>query len=420
MVRSTATARISAKKKMAAKMPSARNVDATDGRLQPGEMKLEDPDFESADRDQGPPAPHPKGQRSSDAVREVETRRLAHQPQSEVDGEFEDDFIYERIAGDERQPEAMDEDEDEDEVEEEEEEEEGEGEEKDAAAASGSSITPRSLTTAALKLAIATGDVAAVRSCFAAVVPEVISHGVHVALPRAIVPCSGTAAELVDACKAAIHSAKAKAGGARHGTGQMRVLIVTPSAPRAASLCSILSQKVHGLRVAKLFGRHLDLDAQAAFLSANRVDVAIGTPSRLAALGRAGVLDLTLLRHAMCDLTPDEKEMTFLSLSKHGARRPDGDALSEMLQAEPFATCLRERPGRRSKLVLAPVLLPDRQALEAATPRSQLAGRGHPGGGRHRGGGGHGRGRGGAALRGAIGKPRPRPSAFASRTGRLA
>jgi hypothetical protein len=376
-------------------------------------MKLEDPDFESDsvghDQDQVLPA-RPKGHRSrhSDTVR------------ARTDGELEDDFVYEEIDAND--------DGDEEEVEGNEVEgEDAEDEEEDDTAPSAASVTARPLGTADLKLAIATGDAAAVRGCFAAVVPEALNNGVHVALPRAIAPCASTAAELVAACKAALHSAKAKAGGARHGKGQMRVLIVTPSAPRAASLCGILARKMHGLCVAKLFGRHLEVDAQTAFLGANKIDVAVGTPSRLVALARAGALDLTLLGHVMCDLTPDDKEQTFLSLSKRGSRCPAGDALAEMLGAEPFATRLTEQSGRRSKLVLAPVILPDRTALEAATPRSQLAGRGQPGGGRARGGefkggakgGGRGRARGGARLRGAIGKPRPRPSAFASRTARL-
>ena len=94
----------------------------------------------------------------------------------------------------------------------------------------------------------------------------------------------------VDAFKSQVESliARSKVKAASAPTkGQFSLLIVTPSAPRAASLCGVLAR--NGLSVAKLFGRHLTVDEQAEFMSAHCIDVAVGTPTRLARLAAMGV-----------------------------------------------------------------------------------------------------------------------------------
>ena len=216
-----------------------------------------------------------------------------------------------------------------------------------------------------------------------------------------------TVKALTTAVESLITRAKTKAAGAPT-KGQFSVLVVTPSAPRAASLSGAISRSGTGV-VAKLFGRHLTVDEQAAFLGGHFVDVAIGTPNRLGRLAAMGALELKALRWVLIDSTPDEKHQTFFTcdLRDGGQRRlPDGNELVAMLGSELFKTAF-ERSHAPPALV--PCILPARSALETATPVGQrmlTKGRGK-GGGKGRGGvkGRGGGGRGGLRT-GAIDKRR--------------
>jgi hypothetical protein len=158
--------------------------------------------------------------------------------------------------------------------------------------------------------------------------------------------------------------------------GRFCLLLVTPSAPRAASLCGILSRG--GVKVAKLFARHLTLDEQAAFLATHAVEVGVGTPNRLARLAEAGMLDLAALRHVVVDATPNAKHQTIFSPPNKGKpRQPDAEELARMLTTAAFAARLRLKPPGAPQLCA--VVLPDAAAVEAAVPvgvRMQGRGRG--------------------------------------------
>jgi len=137
----------------------------------------------------------------------------------------------------------------------------------------------------------------------AAVLPDV---AIRVAAPASLPPVLETTAAFVAAVKATVAAARATAGApSKTEKGRFCVLLITPSAPRAASLCGLLSRG--GVKVAKLFARHLTIDEQGAFLSTNDVDVGVGTPNRLARLADAGMLNLATLRYVVIDVTPDAK-----------------------------------------------------------------------------------------------------------------
>ena len=214
----------------------------------------------------------------------------------------------------------------------------------------------------------------------------------------------GTVKAFCAAVEALIERCKAKAAGPPK-KGHVRVLVVTPSAPRAASLCGVLARG--GASVAKLFGRHLTVDEQAAHVAGHFVDVAVGTPNRLGRLAAMGALELKALRWVLIDSTPDAKQQTFFTCDRSGERRPDGDELVALLRAEQFVAAF----GRtHAPPAIVPCLLPPKAALEAATPIGQrmlakARGKGGGGGGRGR-HGGKGGGRGGGRLHGAIEKRR--------------
>ena len=264
------------------------------------------------------------------------------------------------------------------------------------------------MATAALEAAIAARDTEAARDLVIGVLHD--AGDFTVAFPAALeAPATSTAPEFVVAIKALVASVKAAQGTAAL-KGQPAVLLVIPSAPRAAALCGLLRRK--GVQVAKLFARHLDLAEQASFLRLNRVDVGVGTPGRLGRLLTDDALDLGALRHVLLDVTADAKEMCFFStVGKGQARRPDADELSAMLRAGSFPAALGA-PKLKRRAVLTPVMLPDQRAIEDATPATQLmGGRGNKG--RGRGGRARGSARGGFAGRG--GRTAPRASAFEKR-----
>jgi len=203
---------------------------------------------------------------------------------------------------------------------------------------------------------------------------------IAVSLPESLRPVQAVPADLVKAIVALLGAAQKSAGAPSKAAGRFAVLLITPSAPRAASLCGLLSRA--GLKVAKLFARHLTVDEQAAFLSTHAVDVAIGTPNRLCRLCCDGLVDLSALRYVVVDATPDAKQQTIFSPAGKGkGRRPDAAELAALLTTGSFV----DRLLKPRAPVLCPVVLPTPAALEAATPVSV----------RHFRGRGRGRGRGG-------------------------
>ena len=206
---------------------------------------------------------------------------------------------------------------------------------------------------------------------------------IAVSLPESLRPVQAPA-DLVKAIVALLGATQKLAGAPSKAAGRFAVLLVTPSAPRAASLCGLLSRA--GLKVAKLFARHLTVDEQAAFLSTHAVDVAVGTPNRLCRLCRDGLVDLSALRYVLVDSAPDAKQQTIFSPAGKGkGRRPDAAELAALLTTGSFV----DRLLKPRAPVLCPVVLPTPAALEAATPvsvRLQGRGRGRGRGGRRGGG----------------------------------
>lgn len=238
-----------------------------------------------------------------------------------------------------------------------------------------------------LSLAIIDRDIESIR---AVIEPVLDDATLRISLPKVLTSTEfSEAKELVTNAKELVSACRAHAGSPRT-KGAFCVIIVTPSAPRAASLCGVLNRG--GISVAKLFGRHLDLDEQKAFLAANMVDVAVGTPNRLAKLAESGALELNALRYILLDVLPDEKESHFFSRPPKGmARRPDTTELLGMLHTPAFSKAFAQNEKRAP--VLCPVLLPPKEALESSTPVGQkmnnrARGRGRGGAGR----GGKGRG----------------------------
>jgi hypothetical protein len=219
---------------------------------------------------------------------------------------------------------------------------------------------------------------------------------VRVATPATLPPVLATTPEFVAAFKATVAAARASAGApSKVAKGRFCILLITPSAPRAASLCGILSRS--GVKVAKLFARHLTLDEQAAFLSTHDVDVGVGTPNRVARLAEGGFLDLVALQHVVVDATPNAKNQTIFSPPGKGkARQPDAAELAGMLSTASFAARLKLKPPGAPQLCA--VVLPDAAAVEAAVPvgvRMQGRGRGGKAKGSRQAGGEKGRGGGG-------------------------
>lgn len=263
--------------------------------------------------------------------------------------------------------------------------------------------------------AIVANDVALVRRLFASALHDVKSStcGCVKGLPTGEHNLT-TTKELTEAVKALVKTSKESHQGVK---GRFSVLIVTPSAPRAASLCGVLARS-HVGSVAKLFGRHLTVDEQASFLASNETEAAVATPNRLGRLASMGALDLKRLRWVLIDTTPDEKAQTFFTTATGGERRPDGNELVELLGCEAFRTVFEQPVMRSPALVL--VTLPSRSALEAATPvgqkmlaRGRGRGKGGKGGGKGKGGGSRGAGRANGRPHGAIDKHN-KPSAFPS------
>ena len=206
----------------------------------------------------------------------------------------------------------------------------------------------------AVALAIADRDVESLRELIAPVLSgTAATTPLRISLPKALSESHIEASKaLVSVVKELVSASRAKAAAPR-AKGAFCVCIVTPSAPRAASLSGVLSRG--GCAIAKLFllgrGRRQEIEEeQVRFLANNIVDVAIGTPNRLAKLAGAGSLELSALRYLLVDCTPDEKELHFFSApSKGGARRPDAEALDTMLSCAAFQAALGQ--GKRAPAI---------------------------------------------------------------------
>ena len=69
-----------------------------------------------------------------------------------------------------------------------------------------------------------------------------------------------------------------------------------------------------GVRVAKLFSRHIKAEEQAAALAAAPVCVAVGTPARLAKLAAMGALSTARLQLLVLDCDRDAKQRCLLDI----------------------------------------------------------------------------------------------------------
>ena len=97
------------------------------------------------------------------------------------------------------------------------------------------------------------------------------------------------------------------------------------------------------------------------------MDVAVGTPNRIARLAEGDMLNLAALQHVVVDVTPNAKEQTIFSPPSKGKdRQPDADELAHMLLTDAFTQRLRLKPPGCPQLCA--VLLPNAAAIEARIP----------------------------------------------------
>mmetsp|Transcript_2385 Transcript_2385/g.3461 ORF Transcript_2385/g.3461 Transcript_2385/m.3461 type:complete len:294 (+) Transcript_2385:2631-3512(+) len=94
-----------------------------------------------------------------------------------------------------------------------------------------------------------------------------------------------------------------------------RVLIVTRSALRA---CALNKEIAGDLRkpIAKLFAKHMKVEEQKAWLEANPLNIAVGTPNRLLKLAEIGSLDNLFCARTLLvlDLDPDVKKYNLVTM----------------------------------------------------------------------------------------------------------
>ena len=82
------------------------------------------------------------------------------------------------------------------------------------------------------------------------------------------------------------------------------LLLLGQSAKRAVELVELVRGVDGGLgKVAKLFGKHMKLEAQRQFLESSKFRCAVGTPARIARLLDSGGLSLAELRFVVIDAT---------------------------------------------------------------------------------------------------------------------
>lgn len=93
------------------------------------------------------------------------------------------------------------------------------------------------------------------------------------------------------------------------------VLILSSSAVRANDLAKDLRVKLRNLKTAKLFAKHLKVQAQVDLLQQEFNALAVGTPNRLAKLLEMGALSLARCRLVVLDTTfKDSKAFNLLTL----------------------------------------------------------------------------------------------------------
>lgn len=89
------------------------------------------------------------------------------------------------------------------------------------------------------------------------------------------------------------------------------VIILTPEAARACDLIRALAPfHTASHHVGKLFGKHMDLAEQKQFLISKNSRVVVGSPNRILALLRAGVLSLSKCRAIVVDMQKNKQTFT--------------------------------------------------------------------------------------------------------------
>lgn len=97
--------------------------------------------------------------------------------------------------------------------------------------------------------------------------------------------------------------------------GRPLVVIVSPAAVRANDLAKELRVRLPNQRTAKLFAKHIKVEAQAEALRKDFHALAVGTPNRLGKLIEAGAISLAGCRLLVLDASfRDAKQFTLLTL----------------------------------------------------------------------------------------------------------
>ncbi|KAJ2804480.1 hypothetical protein H4R21_001626 [Coemansia helicoidea] len=115
---------------------------------------------------------------------------------------------------------------------------------------------------------------------------------------------------LVDLARTAVSTGKAKG---KVAFGAPQVLVICSSALRVVDLVRRL-RTVSRRPVAKLFSRHIKIDAQKQALRGMAIDVAVGTPNRIRRLLADGDLKLNRLRLVVIDCWQDSKMRVVLDM----------------------------------------------------------------------------------------------------------
>ncbi|KAH7079303.1 U3-containing 90S pre-ribosomal complex subunit-domain containing protein [Paraphoma chrysanthemicola] len=104
--------------------------------------------------------------------------------------------------------------------------------------------------------------------------------------------------------------------------GAPHTIVVTLSGIRAADVCRSLKsglpkQGIKDPSVAKLFAKHMKLAEQVAHLKKNKIDFAVGTPDRLAALLEEKALSTANLKQVVVDVSYiDQKKRGILDMKE--------------------------------------------------------------------------------------------------------
>jgi len=97
--------------------------------------------------------------------------------------------------------------------------------------------------------------------------------------------------------------------------GQPFVLLLSSSAVRANELAKDLRVKLRNLKTAKLFAKHLKVDAQVEVLQSEFNALAVGTPNRLMKLLEMNAMSLARCRLVVLDSSfKDSKSFDLLTL----------------------------------------------------------------------------------------------------------